>query len=114
MFFLNLSAVSGMIFNDLLATLSMVGTLLLFLGSFSSNNISARLVSLGEWSTAPLVFGSLFQVALYITGLAFETESIGFVIPMSTGMVNGLFAVSILLLIAHWWLKKKKFASIPR
>jgi len=99
---LSIFAASGFFFNDVLAILSVVGSVFLFLGSLFSNDISARLVSLGEWGMAPLVFGSFFQVALIITGI--NPDSIGFIVRIPTGVVNGLFAVSILLLVARWWL----------
>ena len=104
---------SGYFINDILAILSAVGCTLLFLSLFFPHHISARLISLGEWGTAPLVFGSFFQFSMIITGIARETESIGFLITLPTGVVTGLFAVSILLVVARWWLKKNGFASMP-
>ena len=104
-------AASGLFFNDVLAILSVVGSILLFLGSLPSK-ISSRLVGLGEWGMAPLVFGSFFQVALIITGVASETESIGFIIPMPPSVVNGLFTASILLLVARGWQRKKEIEDL--
>jgi len=107
---LSIFAAIGYFFNDVLAILGAVGTILLFLGSLFSNDISARLVSLGEWGMAPLVFGAFFQVAMIITGTA--PESIGFVVPMPTDVVNWLFAVSVLLLVARWRLGRIRVTSI--
>ena len=107
-------AASGYFVNDVLAILSAVGCALLFLSLFFSHNISARLLSLGEWGTAPLVFGSFFQFAMIVTGIARETESIGFLITLPTSVATGLFAISILLMVARWWRKKNGFASISR
>lgn len=106
MFLLNLYGMSAIFFNDILAMLSAVGGLLLLIGSFSPNKVSSWLISLGEWSLAPLIFGSLFQICFFISGLASETENIGFVLPMPVGVVNGLFTVSIFSLIARWCRRK--------
>jgi hypothetical protein len=102
---LSIFAASGYFFNDVLAILSVVGSVLLFLSLLFSNGISTRLVSLGEWGMAPLVFGSFFQVALIITGV--NPDSIGFIVRIPTGVVNGLFVISILL-VASWWLEKTR------
>ena len=106
MFLLNLFGISAVFFNDVLAILSAAGCFLLLLGSFPSNRISSWLISLGEWGMAPLIFGAFFQICFLISGLASETENIGFVLPMSVGLVNGLFTASGLLLIAQRWRKR--------
>lgn len=107
-------AASGYFVNDVLAILSAIGCALLFLSLFFPHNISARLISLGEWGTAPLVFGSFFQFSMIITGIARETESIGFLITLPTGVATGLFAISILLMITRWWLKRHRSVSMPQ
>ena len=101
-------AMSALFFNDVLAMLSGVGSLLLCIGSLSSKDISARLVALGEWCIAPLVFGSFFQIAMIITGVASDTERIGFIFPIPTSVVTGLFITSVCLLVARWWLGRKR------
>ena len=57
MFLFGLFAMSGIFYNDVLALVSIVGSLILFLGSFP-NSALKPLIGLAEWSSAPLVFGT--------------------------------------------------------
>jgi len=63
-------------------------------------------MGLAELSIAPVVFGTFFQIAIAITEL--EPEVIGLLVPMSPGPVNGLFALSCMLLGGHWWMKRNQ------
>lgn len=103
---LALPAMSGMIYNDVLALVSVIGCSFMFLGALFGAPLR-RLGELGEWSSAPLVFGSLFQISFMIIGMGPETEKMGFIIPMPPDVVTGLFTVSFLLLAARWWLKRR-------
>jgi len=99
---LALFAISGGFYNDVLALVSVTGCILWFIGSFPKAH---RLYTeIGEWSSAPVVFGSFFQVSMIVTELV--PEKIGFVLPMAPGLVNALFAASGLLLIGRWWMKR--------
>jgi hypothetical protein len=113
----------GLMFNDIFSLISVIGCSLMFLSAlfdtalFDTALFGAplrRLGELGEWCSAPLVFGTLFQIALIsLAGLEVDGEKIGLAIPMTAGMVNGLFAVSFLLLAGRWWLRRKSTSSQP-
>ena len=103
----------GLMFNDILSLISVIGCGLMFLSALFDTALFGvplrRLGELGEWCSAPLVFGTLFQIALIsLAGLEVDGEKIGLAIPMTAGMVNGLFAVSFLLLAGRWWLGRKE------
>ena len=100
-------AASGYFYNDILVLISILGSSVLFLGSFPHSPFK-RLIGLAEWSSAPFVFGTFFQVCLILTGMAVETETIGVLIPMATNLVSGLFALSFVLLGGRWWLKRSQ------
>ena len=102
---LAIPAVSGLAYNDVLSLLSLGGCSLMLLAALFGARLR-RLGELGEWGLAPLVFGSLFQVSFLIMEMASESETIGFIFPMSPGMVNGLFVMSFLLLVCRWWLQR--------
>ena len=101
---LDIPAVSGAFFDDILVLLSFAGCSLLFLSALASPRLK-RLEEFGAWGTAPLVFGIFFQVSQRMVG--FQPDRIGFLIPMPPGLVDGLFAVSVLLFFGWWWLRRK-------
>jgi hypothetical protein len=96
--FLDIPAVSGAFFNDILVILSLVGCSLLFLSALGGPRMR-RLEELGEWGTAPLVFGIFLRVSQLV---------VGFIVPMSPGLVDVLFAFCLLLFGSWWWLKRNK------
>ena len=102
---LDIPAVSGAFFNDILVLLSLAGCGLMFLAALGGPRLK-WMEKIGEWGTAPLVFGIFFQVSQQIVG--FEPEKIGFILPMPPGLVNGLFVVSLLLFAGWWWIKGRK------
>lgn len=105
---LALPAGFGIFFNDIFSLISVVGCSLMFLEAVFGARLR-RLGALGEWCSAPLVFGTLFQIGLIsYAGLDVDGEKIGLAIPMTAGMVNGLFAASLLLLAGRWWLRKRR------
>ena len=89
-------------FNDVLVLISLTGSIVLFLGSFPHSPFK-RFIGLAEWHSAPLVFGSLFQLCFMLIGMAPETPKMGLLVPMPPALVNGLFALSFLLLFPRWW-----------
>jgi hypothetical protein len=111
MFLFILFAMSGVFYNDVLALVSIIGSLILFLGSFP-NSALKPLIGLAEWSSAPLVFGTFFQACLLLTGLAPEYKTIGFIVPMPQGWVNALFAFSLALTGARWWMRRNPTPSL--
>lgn len=110
MFLLTLFAMSGVFYNDVLALISILGSIILFFGSFPYSPLK-RLTGLAEWNIAPLVFGTFFQICLFLSGLMPEYQEIGFLIPMPQALVNALFGASILLMTGHWWLSKVRFKT---
>jgi hypothetical protein len=102
---LAIPAVSGMVYNDVLSLLSVIGSSFMFLSALFGAPLR-RLGELGEWGMAPLIFGTLFQIAFLMIGVAPETEKIGFIIPMTPNVITGLFVASFLLLAGRWWLRR--------
>ena len=102
---------SGYFYNDVLVLISILGSSVLFLGSFPHSPFKC-LMGLAEWSSAPLVFGTFFQISLILTGVAAETEKIGMLVPMPPRIISGLFALSLVLLGSGSWLRgsRDKFA----
>jgi uncharacterized membrane protein len=93
----------GMVINDLLALLSVVGSTILLFGAFSKASLK-RYGKIAEWSILGLIFGGLFQISMAVTGTT--PEQIGIVFRMSTLMVNALLGVSLLMLIGRWAIRK--------
>lgn len=98
-------AMSGNVYNDVLALVSIVGTLIMFLGSLPNSPVR-RYIGIGEWSLSAVFFGVLFQLSM--VSMELIPERIGFVFPMAPARVNGLFAMSITFLIGYWWLRRKQ------
>jgi hypothetical protein len=103
---LNIFAMVGMVIDDLLAIFSVVGSLILLIGSFS-NAPMRRYGSIANWSIMGLVFGGFFQIAMAITGNV--PDLVGFVIRMHPAMVNGLLLLSLAMLVLRWWIKRNRF-----
>jgi hypothetical protein len=101
---LDIPAMSGAFFDDILVILSLAGCSLMFLAALGGPRLR-QLGAIGEWCLAPLVFGVFFQVSQWIVG--YDPERIGFLVPMPTALVNVLFAISLLLFAAQWWIKRK-------
>lgn len=104
---LTIPAASGYFYNDVLALVSFLGSLILFLDSFPHSPFK-RWIGLAEWSSAPLVFGLFFQVSLLAIGFPSEEGPIGFLVPMPLGMVNGLFGLSLLLMAGRGWIRRTR------
>jgi len=100
---LNVFAMIGMVINDLLAILSVLGSVILLFGAFSKAPLK-RYGKIAEWSILGLVFGGLFQISMAVTGTT--PERIGILIPMSALMVNALLSVSLLMLAGRWFIRK--------
>lgn len=107
MFLFTLFAMSGVFFNDMLALVSIAGSIILFLGAFPDSPFQ-RLTGLAEWNSAPLVFGTFFHVCLFLMGMAPEFPTIGFVLPMPQAVISMLFAASLLLMAGRWWVRKNQ------
>ena len=78
-------------YNDVLALISILGSVILCLGSFPGFPFK-RLIGLAEWNSAPLVFGTFFQLCFYLLGMSPETDVMGLLAPMPPWLVSGLFA----------------------
>ena len=103
---LNLFAMVGMVIDDILVILSVVGSVVLFLGSFSDTPLR-RYGKIAEWSIAGLIFGSLFQISMIVTEST--PEKVGIFFQMSPGLVNGLLMLSFLLLAGRWWVRRNRY-----
>jgi hypothetical protein len=95
-----------MVIDNLLAILSVIGSAVMFIGSFSDAPLQ-RYGKIADWSILGLVLGVLFQISMAITGTT--PEMIGFIMRMTPLMVDGLLGLSFLLLIGRWWLKSNRY-----
>lgn len=100
---LNVFAMIGMVINDLLAILSVLGSIILLFGAFSKAPLK-RYGKIFDWSILGLIFGGLFQISMAITGTT--PELIGTVFRMPALMINALFGVSLLMLAGRWLIRR--------
>ena len=100
---LNVFAMVGILINDLVAMLSVLGSTILLFGAFSKAPLK-RYGHIANWSITGLAFGLLFQISMAVTGTT--PERIGFVMPMSALMVNALMGVSMLMLGGRWLIRR--------
>ena len=103
---LNIFAMIGMVIDDLLAMLSVVGSVILFFGAFSKARLG-RYGNMANWSIGGLVFGGFFQLSMAITGST--PEQIGIVVRMTPLVVNSLLGLSLLLLVGRWLIRKNRY-----
>ena len=108
---LTIPAASAYFYNDVLAILSLLGSLVLFLGTFPQSPFK-RLQKLAEWYIAPLVFGTLFQIAFVLLQLVPETETMGLLVPMRPGLVNALFVTSYMLVGGRLWVRRNHVGDV--
>jgi hypothetical protein len=103
---LNFFAMIGMVINDLLAIFSVIGSVVLFFGSFSDTPLG-RYGEIANWSILGLIIDGLFQISMAITGTT--PEKIGILVRMTPVMGDGLLVLSFILLIGRWWLKRNRY-----
>jgi len=101
---INFFALIGISINDLLSIASAITSFILLVGSFF-NMPRNRFGPIANYSIGGLVFGSLFQTCMAIT--ASTPASIGALIPMSPLAVDGLFVLSLALILVRWLLLKR-------
>jgi len=100
---INVFAMVGMVINDLLALLSVLGSFIMLLGSFGKASWK-KYGRIADWSILGLVFGWVFQVSMAVTGTT--PEQIGLVFRMSALMVYALLSVSLLMLVGRFIIRK--------
>lgn len=100
---LNLFAMIGMVINDLLAILSVLGSIILLFGAFSKAPLK-RYGKIFDWSILGLIFGGLFQISMAFTRTT--PELIGVVFRMPAIMIDALLGVSLLMLAGRWLIRK--------
>jgi len=103
---LNFFASIGTVIDDLLAILSVIGSVILFFGAFSDARLG-RYGRIANWSIGGLVFGGFFQLSMAITGST--PDQIGFVVRMTPLMVNSLLGLSLLLLVGRWLIRRNRY-----
>ena len=96
---INVFAMVGMVINDLLAILSVIGSLIMLLGSFGKASWK-KYGQIADWSILGLVFGWSFQISMAITKTT--PDMIGMVFRMPSLMVYALLSVSLLMLIGRF------------
>jgi hypothetical protein len=100
-----LALIGGTMINDLLAVLSVIGSVILFFGSFSNAPLR-RYGRIADWSIGGLVIGGAFQVCMVISNNM--PDKIGFLLRLSPLVVNGLFVISFFLLLGRWLIRRYK------
>jgi hypothetical protein len=100
---LNFFAMIGRHINDLLAIFSVVSAFIMLFGNYSYGDLA-------NYSILGLLFGGLFQISMFVTGTM--PARIGVIVPMTPLVVNGLFELSLLMVIARWLLGRHR--SGPR
>ena len=93
----------GMVINDLLAVLSVIGSLILLLGAFGKASLK-KYGQIADWSIVGLVMGWMFQICMVITHTT--PEKIGMVFRMPALMVYALLSVSLLMLIGRFVIRR--------
>ncbi len=99
-----LFATMGLVVNDLIAALSLLGSFLVLVGSFGSE---WRLGRFYTWSIGGLIVGTLFQVCIAVSGI--PAELIGFILRLPATTINGLLVLSFILLLVHAWIQRNKY-----
>lgn len=102
---LNVFAMIGFVINDLVSIISVLGSLILFVGSFSNAPLK-RYGRIADWSIMGLVLGTLFQLSMAITGTS--PELIGMVVRMTPLMVSVLLALSFVLLVGRGLIRRSR------
>ena len=90
----------GLMLDDILAVISVVGCAILFLGAILSRHSMKTFGEFANWSVVALAFGMLGQLSIAITDM--PVDKIGFVFQLSPLIVNGLLVLSFLLLSGRW------------
>ena len=103
---LNVFAMIGMAIDDLVAIISVIGSVILFIGSFSKAPLQ-RYGRIANWSILGLVLGIFFQLSMAITGTT--PDQIGLVIRMTPIIVNALLALSLMLLLGRRWIRRNQY-----
>ncbi len=104
---LNIFAGIGIVVGDLFAILSVIGSVILFIGAFTSNSPLRKFGRIANWSVMGLVFSVIFQLSMAITGTT--PELIGAVVRMTPIMVDGLLILSFILLVGRGWLMRNRY-----
>lgn len=101
---LSIFAAIGIMFNDIFALFSVIGSFILLVGAFASKSPMRKFGRIANWSVMGLVFGVFFQISMAITHTT--PDLIGMVVRMTPLMVNILLAISFLFLAGRLWIKK--------
>lgn len=91
-------ALIGVKINDLLAIFSVVSTFILLFGSYSHGDLA-------NYSMIGVVFGILFQVSMFMTGMP---ARIGVFVPMTPLLANWLFGLSVFMILLRWILRRNQ------
>ena len=104
--FLTIFTASAYFYNDVLALISFLGSVVLFLAAFPNSPLQG-FASLAEWNSAPLVFGTFFQICFILTGVGAEAKSMGVLVPMHPHLVSALFGSSTVLMAGRLWVRRR-------
>ena len=93
----------GMTINDMLAVLSVLGSVVLLIGVFVPLGKTGQFA---DWSIGGLIFGGIFQISMAVAKV--EAEYVGILIRMPSAVAISLFMLSALLLLLRWQIKRKR------
>ena len=98
-----LLAAIGMMFGDLLAIASIIGSGIMLLGVFTPQY---KFGEIAQWSILGLVFGGLGQISIEI--MQQPVKQVGIFIPLRPEQVNALLIGSSLMLIMRGFIRKNR------
>lgn len=93
----------GITINDMLAVLSVLGSIVLLIGVFVSLGKTGQFA---DWSIGGLIFGGIFQLSMVVAKV--EAEYVGILIRMPSAVAISLFMLSALLLLLRWQIKRNR------
>ena len=101
----HLFSTMGMLGGDILALFSVMGSVVVFLDSITSNSDLHRRGKFLDMSLVCLIMGMIGQFAIAYTGA--RVERVGF-LQIRIIIVDGLLALSFLFLLASWFIRRTR------
>jgi hypothetical protein len=99
----------GQLLDDIFAIYSVIGSLILLIGGFISDDAIGNFGKAARWSFLGLIFGSIGQLSIIYAGTMIERVGI-FQIPFGT--VNIVLFTSFLMLLLRWWIRQNRYSYL--
>jgi hypothetical protein len=104
---LNVFANMGLVMDDFLAIISIIGSTALLSAALVSDKPIGRFGGITDWSILGLVFGIGGQICIVITHAS--TKYVGMLFRMPFWTVNTLLFLSFAMLVGRWFVLKSKY-----